>query len=61
MEDQDMASRAVKGELNRGEAPRSEIRIAAARADGVQVERQLEAGARDGDRLSELPVQYSHE
>ena len=58
---EDAAPRAVKGELDRGEAARCEIRIAAARADGVQVERQLEAGAGDGDRLCKLPVQYSHE
>ena len=61
VEDEDAAPRAVKGELDRGEAAGSEIRIRAARADGVQVERQLEAGAGDGDRFGELPVQYSHE
>ena len=58
---EDAAPRAVKGELDRGEAAGSKIRIAAARADGVQVERQLEAGAGDGHRFGELPVQYSHE
>ena len=53
MEDQDAAPRAVKGQLDGGKPPRRKVRVAAARAYRVQVERQLEARAGDGDRFGE--------
>ena len=52
--DQDATARVAEGELDRGEALRRKVSVAAARADRVQIERQLEPRAGDGDRLGEL-------
>ena len=48
------AARRVKGQLHGREAARRKVGVGAAAGDAVQVERQLEARAGDGDGLGEL-------
>lgn len=54
VEDEHAAARRVKGELHGRKPARRKVGIRAARADGVQVQGQLDARAGDGDGLGEL-------
>ena len=49
VKNQDAAARVAKGELHGGESFWRKVGVAAARTDGVQVQRELQTTARDGD------------